>query len=147
MNNNVNITITGISDDEVNNDEIVVEMAGQYYFKNNKHYIMYKEQPDPRDPDSINNNMITISQNNNGMYRVELTKKGVQRSKMSFFTGEKYASSYPTPYGTFLLLVETHSLGVLIDVSNIYIDITYDLYMNDNFTSHNRIKINVGEML
>lgn len=142
MNKEVDIKITGIQTDGNDTGEVTAKVAGQYFFKNNKHYILYDEYLEENNPDSLNKNTITIH-NRNDKLCANLIKKGYQNSHLTFIVGEKYATSYHTPYGTFLMVVDTTYMDVHVDDDNIYLEIKYDLHMNDEFISHNNIKIEI----
>ena len=145
MNKEVQITITGIQSDGNETAEVVSQLSGLYYFKNNKHFVLYDEYPDEHNKSIVNKNTITFDEKNQS-YRVELIKKGYQNSRLSFFPNEKYATSYKTPYGVFLMVVDTTRTEVIIDVDNIDIEVSYELFLNDEFISHNNIKIEVSSL-
>lgn len=144
MDKNVQISITGIQDDGKQTGEITSNLTGLYYLKNNKHYIMYEEYMDDGNAESVTSNTLTISYDSlRGYHRVDLIKKGCQHSHLSFALGEKYAGSYNTPYGTFLMVVDTTAMDIAISGKEIKLDIEYELYINDEYISHNRILINI----
>lgn len=140
MNKDVQITITGIQQNGDESGEVTSVLQGVYYFKNNKHYILYDEYPLDTDKSVVNKNTLIINSEKN---QIDLIKKGYQDSRLSFLDKEKFATSYKTPYGVFLMEINTTRIDILIDCNRIYTDTEYDLFMNDEFISHNHIKIEV----
>lgn len=134
MNKDINISIIGIQTLGDEHAKITSSSTGTYYKKNDKHYILYNEY----DGDNQITNTLVI---NPFAAKFDLIKKGATNSHQCFCAGEKYASSYRTSYGAFLMLIETTKLDMHIDESSINIDVEYELYLNDEYISHNQILI------
>lgn len=142
MNKDVIITIKGLQKDDQQNATITSTLKGSYYEKNNKHYVMYEEQLIENDPNSLTNNTLIFSLSD--YVTVDLIKRGYQNSKMCFRAGEQYASPYKTIYGILYMETKTLSVDLKILPDSIHADIEYDLFLNDDFVSHNQIIISVA---
>lgn len=109
---------------------------GEYFYKNNKHYILYEETVEG---ETIRNkNRIKISPGH-----MELTKSGAVSTTMVFAKGEKNRTLYHTPYGSIAMDIATKSLQLWETEDAIGIEIAYGLYMEDEFVADCHIRIGV----
>ncbi len=116
-------------------------VEGTYYLKGDKHYILYDEYLSPGEEITKSSNTLIISFKEN-VPKVDLLKKGAVGSHMTFIPGERFATSYRTPQGVFLMEINTSDLQVEIS-QDISILIDYKLYLNDEYISHNYMEIKI----
>ena len=129
MTKDVFVSISGMHEEiaetpAVERDEaeaIEVVTPGSYYFRNEKHYIVYDEAVEGSS--EMIRNRIKIT--GNGC--VEIVKSGLSDSHMIFEKNKKNSTYYRTPYGQMLLDVNTRELEIQvtedeIDVRGIWID-------------------------
>lgn len=140
MNNNVVIKICGMQVIEETGDSVEMTIAGKYYFKNNKHYLLYDEV-DEENGIKIKN---TIKFNDQV---AEVTRKGSVNGKMLFEKGENNQSLYSTPFGDLLIEIFTKNIEIAEKNSEINLKIDYELYANNDKVSDSQIAIDVNETL
>ena len=104
--------------------ETVTETAGEYYMRNGSHYVMYEEQE------------AGFTQSSKCMLKVytqgvELTKKGLLQSKMVFEEGKQHMTEYRTPFGVFMLEVQTGRVSVLEEENSLTVRLEYSLGNNE----------------
>ena len=82
MTKDVLISISGLQLEAQDDEPIEVVTSGNYYYKNNKHYILYDEYIDDSEMDVTKNKMI-ISDD-----KISLTKSGPASVNMLFEPGK-----------------------------------------------------------
>ena len=92
-------------DDE--NEPIEVITPATYYFKNNKHYVLYEEVVEGMS--GIIRNKVRIADD-----KLEIMKSGLSNTHMIFERDKMNITQYETPYGE--LLVGTHTKDMQVDV-------------------------------
>lgn len=90
---------------------------------------------------SINDRNINDTQRD--YTKVEIVKKGVVNSKMTFIENVKTKTVYSTPYGKFNIIINTDKIDVNKKEDMLFIIITYDLMMNDEPVSKAEIEIRI----
>ena len=124
MTKDVLITISGLQFMEGENAEPVEMMtAGEYYWKNGKHYILYDEVLEGFS--GVTKNRIKISDG-----CMELHRKGASNVHMIFQKNKKNLTSYQTLYGNLLMGIEASRLQVEQQKDAIDIKVEYDLEIN-----------------
>ena len=104
MSENVNLTLTGIQQDESGERDInTTNAVAEYYERNGSHYILFEE----KDTDSSAVVKSTIKFKNNCL---ELTKKGHVTTRMVFAPEQEYMTDYITPFGSMQMGILTHSV-------------------------------------
>ena len=137
MTKDVIITICGVqAGPEVDGEPIEMSTTGEYFFKNNKHYILYEEAIEGET--KTNKNRIKLSPG-----KMEMTKSGMVSVHMLFEENAKNITHYYTPYGTLNMGIDTKKIIIeeMEDEMNIYVD--YALEMNQEFVADCNISINV----
>ena len=135
MTKDVFVSISGMHEEiaetpAVERDEaeaIEVVTPGSYYFRNEKHYIVYDEAVEGSS--EMIRNRIKIT----GTGCVEIVKSGLSDSHMIFEKNKKNSTYYRTPYGQMLQVTEDE-----IDVR-----IEYELDVNHEPMADCRIKMNI----
>lgn len=135
MTKEVLISISGLQF-EVDEDEAVeVITAGEYYFKNEKHYILYEEiQPE----EGSTRSTVKISPN-----QVDILKKGANNVHMVFQEGQQNMTYYSTPYGDLLIKINTTKVVVKEEENMILITVEYGLNVNYTHVSDCIIQIKI----
>lgn len=135
MTKNVLISIKGF---EIGGpgEDITVEAKGDYHYIDGKHYIRYDETID--ELGMITNNLIKISPS-----QIEIIKKGVANTTMTFELGDITIANYKVPYGNLLLEIGTYLMSVDISDKLITVLLNYRLISNNEVISTNQTEINV----
>lgn len=136
MKKDVLISINGMQFTEDGEDGVEVITAGEYFFKNGKHYIMYEEFLE--DKSVPVKNTIKIG---NGI--VEVTKKGITSAKMTFEKDKKNMSFYETEVGTLMLGFNAKNIHIIEKEDDIGVKIEYALEMNNEHVSDCVLKMSV----
>lgn len=118
--------------------ETITEVGAEYFLRNQSHYIMFEEKQEGF-TESVKS-MLKIKNN-----CVELTKKGLIQSHMTFEQNQFYASEYRTPFGSFPMEVSTEELRVLETDNKIIIDIKYKLESGQQPMADCSIRITIRE--
>jgi len=135
MTKNVMISIRGFELGEPGED-ITVEAKGDYHYVNGKHYIRYDETTD--EPGKVTNNIIKISPN-----QIEIIKKGVANTTMTFDLDNVTIANYKVPYGQLLLEIDTYLMNIHISDELITVLLNYRLKSNNEVISSNQTEIKV----
>ena len=134
MTEDVLITVSGRQTDIEEAGRTELMCPGRYYFRNNKHYLLYDE-PDPEDG-TVKSNNIKISG-----HVVEIIRKGPVSTRLLFDEGRRYVTDYATPMGMMVMDTSTRRVTVREEENRILAEIDYDLTMNDTFISRSIVEI------
>ena len=110
------------------NDTIEIITSGTCYEKNGKQYILFEGAIG--DAGDVTRNTVKIEPD-----KVEVTKRGLVESHMTFERGKKNMANYVTPVGLIVLGLTTASLTVTENEKEIHIGIKYSLEMNGEYIS------------
>ena len=137
MTKDVLISVTGSHRTEGDDDNISVITAGNYYFKNGKHYIIYEEHIEGvAEPIQ---NTIKI-----GTDSVEMIKGGEARTHMIFEMQKVNMTCYATPYGQMMMGVATDQIQIREFPDQIRVSIDYSLEINYEKASECHVEIEVN---
>ena len=137
MTKDVIVTIRGLQNGpETDGEPIEMIVAGEYFYKNNKHYILYDEVMEGES--QITKNRIKVS---DGL--MELFKSGAINVHMAFEKDVKHVSNYNTPYGTLAMGIDTKMVEIKETEHEMDIFAEYAMEMNDEFVADCNISINV----
>lgn len=124
MTKDVLVTIRGLQfTSDANAEATEVITAGEYHFKNEKHYLIYEEAFEGTQ--EVGRNIIKIKQD-----YMELTRKGVNSVHMVFEKHKKNVTYYYTPFGSLLIGIDAHKVEIEELEHKIHIDVEYDLEIN-----------------
>ena len=128
-------TVGIVEEDE--NEPIQVITPATYYFKNNKHYVIYDEVVEGI-PGFIRNK-VRIAESG----KLEIVKSGLSNTHMVFEKDKMNITQYDTPYGE--LLVGTHTKDMQVDVTdrNIDVHVNYALDVNNEPVADCNIVMNI----
>lgn len=137
MTKQVLLTIAGLQFmDEEQSEPVEIITAGDYYFRNGKHFVMYDE-PVEGSSQSIHNTMKI------GPESLEVMKKGLTNVHMVFEKNKKNLSFYETPFGSFQVGIQTSEVEIRETENNIDVQVAYALDINDEYLADCRIKMNI----
>ena len=137
MTKEVIVTIRGLQNGpETDGEPIEMVVVGEYFYKNNKHYILYEEVMEGES--QVTKNRIKIS---NG--QMELTKSGVVNVHMIFEENVKNVTNYYTPYGNLTMGIDGKKVEIKESEHEMDISVEYGLEMNQEFVADSQISINV----
>ncbi len=109
-------------------DLVEVICGGTYYYKNNKHYIIYEEAMD--ETTEVAKNTAIISDK-----KFELKKSGVVTTHMIFEEKQRNMTYYETPIGNLMVGTNTNKVEVTESEDEIKVRIKYALDINYEFAS------------
>lgn len=137
MTKDVMITICGLqAGPDTDGEPIEMITTGEYFFKNNKHYILYEEVVEGET--RTNKNRIKISQGT-----MELTKSGMASVHMIFEENFKNSTHYYTPYGTLEMGIDTKKVAIEEAEDEMNICVDYALEMSGEFVADCNITVNI----
>lgn len=137
MTKEVLITIRGLQNGpQTDGEPIEMISTGEYFYKNNKHYILYEEVMEG--DTNITKNRIKIAP---GM--LELTKNGVVSVHMLFEEHKMNITHYHTPYGALEMGIDTKQVLIDEEEDCLQVSVTYALEMNQEFLADCDISITV----
>ena len=137
MTKEVNLIITGYQKYDTHEDnDLKTNVAGEYFFRNHCHYILYEEQAEG------------FAQSTKSMLKLkddclEMTRKGLVNTTMVFDRKKETSTSYRTPFGEFLLGISTRSLRVVESENTIRAEVEYSLKADGMHMADCRISIQI----
>ncbi len=139
MNKNVVIRIEAIQRYPGQKPEkTVTEAEAEYFLRAGSHYVIFEESQEGF-TEKIKS-MLKIKNNS-----VELTKKGLIHSHMFFEEEVTFASEYKTPFGSFMLDMNTKKLEVKETPTEIEVEIVYSLETRELAVADCNIRIMIKE--
>lgn len=137
MTKDVIITICGLQNGpETDGEPIEMIVSGEYFYKNNKHYILYEEVMEGES--GTTKNRIKISDG-----KMELTKNGVVNVHMVFEENVKNITHYYTPYGSLTMGIDGKKVAIKETENEMDISVEYGMEMNQEFVADCHIAIKV----
>lgn len=137
MTKEVIVTICGLqSGPDTDGEPIEMITTGEYFYKNNKHYILYEEVMEGETAPT--KNRIKIAQG-----YMELTKRGLVSVDMLFEENKKNITHYNTPYGSLLMGIEAKKVEIAEAEDEIKVSVDYALELNEEHAADCDIKIAV----
>ncbi len=127
-------TVDAVGADE--NEPIRVITPATYYYKNNKHYVIYDEVVEGM-PGMIKNKVRIAND------KLEIMKSGLSNTHRMFEKDKINITQYETPYGD--LLVGTHTKDMQVDVTEekIHVHVNYALDVNSETVADCNIEMNI----
>ena len=139
MKKEVLITVTGLlytGDGEDEEDYIDVITPGLYYYRSDKHFLVFDEQVE--ECDTPIHNVISIAPG-----RVEIKKSGVISTQMLFEPKKETRTWYATPFGQLDMEMYTRRITIQESENCIDTDIRYKLLMGGTAKSDCFVHIRV----
>lgn len=97
--------------------------AGDYYKKNNKHYVIYDEVTEGFA--GTTKNIIKLQED-----CVDITKRGITNVHMVFEKNKKNVTCYETPFGSLMLGINAKDIKITEEENDISVDVRYALELN-----------------
>ena len=137
MTKDVLVTVSGLQFAQgEQGEEIEVTTSGNYYKKNNKHYVLYEEVMEGFH--AVTKNVIKFDDE-----MFNLTKKGATNVNMLFEQNKRNVTNYVTPYGAFLVGVDARKIDVEEEEGNIHVSIDYSLDVNYEHLADCKINLHI----
>lgn len=105
---------------EKQEDRTQTLISGNYYEKNDRHYILYDEVME-----GFSKAVKTKVKFNENM--LEIIRNGPIGVRMLFEENKKNVTSYNTPYGNILLGISTKKINIIVQPDIIEVDVEYTL--------------------
>lgn len=139
MTKDILLTISGLqfaAQEDGAGEPVEVITPGDYYKKNDKHYVLYDEVMEGFD--GTTKNVIKIGAN-----YLDITKKGVANVHMIFEKNKKNVTYYYTPFGSLLIGIDAKQVDIAETEENIDVTVNYDLEVNYEFLANCNITMNI----
>lgn len=137
MTKDVLVTIQGLQfAAEEGSENLETITRGDYYKKNDMHYIMYEEVMEGF-TDTVKS-MIKFDGN-----AMSLTKKGVVNAHLVFEENKKNITNYQTPYGDIFVGIDTKQIHMNEEEDRIQVEIDYELEVNYEHLADCNIKMDI----
>lgn len=139
MTQEVLLTIKGLQFDqrEEDSDKIEMVVAGDYYKRNDKHYVIYEEITEGF-------NQATKNRMKFSEHMLELSRSGLVNVHMIFQENKKNLTNYNTPFGQIIVGIDTKKIRIDEKPDNIVVDVDYALDINYEFLSDCHITVNIA---
>lgn len=136
MTKDVLVRVSGLQFEVEDNEAIEMIAKGNYYFKNNKHYITYEEILE--EEGQITKNTLKIDPN-----QIEILKRGGNNTHMLFQERQKTMTCYSTPFGDLIVGLFTNRMQVEERENEISATIDYSLEVNYSHVSDCKLELKV----
>lgn len=124
MTKEVLVSISGLQmapDEQTDSVEVIA--PGEYYYRNNKHFVIYDEVAEGESEATKN-----IIKFNDDM--MEVTRKGPANVHLLFEKNKKNVTYYYTPFGSLNVGIEARSIEVTEEENEIKVNVKYALEVN-----------------
>lgn len=138
MEKEVIITISGMQSEYERENPIKQTMAGEYYFRNGKHFLVYQEIIEGERGLDTNKCTMMITPE-----EMKINKRGSGNLRMNFFKRKKTITSYPTPFGYIMTSFYTHTIDITEAPEFMEVSLIYELEMNGSYMSECEIRVTV----
>lgn len=138
MTQKVMLTLRGLQTDRGGEDANQIEtvVSGDYYKRNDKHYVIYEEVPEGFG--QLTRNRLKFSED-----MVELSRSGAINVHMVFQENKKNLTGYNTPFGQILMGIDTKKVQVTEQENHIIVEVEYTLDASGEFLSDCHMEIDI----
>ena len=138
MTQKVMLTLQGLQADQSgeNAGQIETVVCGDYYKRNDKHYVIYEEVTEGFEQPTRN-------QLKFGEGIVELSRSGPINVHMAFQENKKNLTNYNTPFGQILMGIDTKRIQMQEREDHIIVEVEYSLDVSGEFLSDCHMKIDI----
>ena len=137
MTKQVLLTISGLQMmGEEHQEPVEIVTAGDYYYRNGKHYVLYDEVIEGTTGHIQNTVKI-------GPESLEVMKKGLSNVHMVFEKNRKNLSCYDTPFGSMMVGIQTGFIDIQESENSIDVQVKYALELNDEYLADCHIRMNI----
>lgn len=137
MTKDVIIGIQGLQFVNGDDDSIEVITNGSYYFKNGRHYLLYREIIDGYFQETRDTIIFDDK-------KFEIKKKGIVNTHMVFEERKKNMTYYEMPFGNMMIETNTKKVNVSETDNEITVKIEYGLSVNYAFIADCEITVRVS---
>ena len=125
MTKDVLVSVRGmqLANQSEDSEPVEVITAGDYYKKNNKHYVIYDEVTEGFE--GTTKNIIKVQDG-----CVDITKRGILNVHMVFEKNKKNVTCYETPFGNLILGINAKNIQITEDEHDISVAVDYALELN-----------------
>lgn len=123
MTRDVLVSITGARFSEYDKEDVEMIVGGDYFWKNEKHYIRYEEVME--NSGEIVKNTIKITPDT-----MDIMKKGSIQTHMVFRKGKDNVSCYLTPVGELMVGIHTKDIQIEEKLESLRVKVEYSLEIN-----------------
>lgn len=137
MTKDVMISIRGLQFDNGQDGEKIESIQkGEYYYRNNTHYVMFDEIMEGMEEPV--KSMIKFKAG-----EMHLSKKGVINVTMDFVETQKNLTDYQTPFGNLVIGVEASKVEFKEEEKRIVLNVDYTLDVNYEHLADCKIRIDI----
>ena len=123
MTKDVLVSVCGIQSQDGEKDKTVAITVGSYYKRNGSHYLLYEEMMEGfSEPVK---NMVKFSEG-----QLNVQKRGLITSTMTFEEKKKNLSNYVTPYGNIMVGIDAKNIHIEEDDEQIKVQVEYAMEVN-----------------
>lgn len=135
------LTLQGLQTSQSGEDagQIETVVNGDYYKKNDKHYVIYEEVTEGFEQPT--KNRLKFSED-----MVELSRSGPINVHMVFQENKKNLTNYNTPFGQILMGIDTKKIQVTEQENRITVEVEYSLDAGGEFLSDCHMKIDISSI-
>lgn len=140
MTKDVLVAIRGMQFDASQDGEKIESIQrGEYYLKNDTHYIMYEEIVEGLDTPI--KNMIKFLPG-----QMHLSKKGAINVQMDFVEKQKNLTDYRTPFGSIVIGLEASRVELTEEEKRMVLQVDYTLDVNYEYLADCKIHIDIRSL-
>lgn len=136
MTRDVLIRLSGLQSIDGEEGEVEVITAGDYFLKNEKHYLIYEEVVEGMEGTIRNTMKLTPT-------KLEIRKSGPVSANMVFETDKKSQTHYATPLGEMFVEMTTKRIDFSEEEDHLRVEVEYSLDVNYDHLSECRIVLDV----
>ena len=137
MEKDVWVSVAGLQfGDGPEGEKIEILTPGNYYKKNNHHYVTYEEVTEGSD--EVTRNIVRFDGD-----MLTISKSGFTNVEMVFEKNKRNMTNYITPYGSLLVGIDTDRIDIRECDDAIDIDIDYALDINYEHLANCKIKMEI----
>lgn len=123
MTKDVLVSVCGIQSQDGEKDKTEAITVGSYYKRNGSHYLLYEEMMEGfSEPVK---NMVKFSEG-----QLNVQKRGLITSTMTFEEKKKNLSNYVTPYGNIMVGIDAKNIHIEEDDEQIKVQVEYAMEVN-----------------
>ena len=139
MTQKVVLTLQGMQTNQGEEDAGHIEtvVSGDYYKKNDRHYVIYEEVTEGFEQ-PIRNRLKFRGD------MVELTRSGPIDVHMVFQENKKNLTNYNTPFGQILMGIDTKKIQIQVQENHITVEVEYSLDVGGEFLSDCHMKMDIS---
>lgn len=135
---NVIISVRGIQNDGKDEDVIELVTQGQYYKRNSKYYVTYKET----ELTGMEGTTTTLKIDGE---KVTMMRFGGNNTQLIFEKGQKHLCGYETPYGAFTVGVYSNEVDVHVDDNGGELSANYQIEIDNLIAGTNDFYMSIRE--